>query len=44
LEVEPEVSADPVRAPDEADMDEATAGAIDPTDLIVDLLGGEVVE
>jgi DNA polymerase-3 subunit gamma/tau len=44
VQVEPEVSADPVRAPDEADMDQATAGAIDPTDLIVDLLGGEVVE
>ncbi|MEX1209075.1 MAG: DNA polymerase III subunit gamma/tau, partial [Acidimicrobiia bacterium] len=44
VQVEPEVSADPVRAPDEADMDEATAGAIDPTDLVVDLLGGEVVE
>jgi hypothetical protein len=44
VEVEPEVSADPVRAPDEADMDEPTAGAIDPADLLVDLLGGEVVE
>jgi DNA polymerase-3 subunit gamma/tau len=42
MQVEPAV--DPVRAPDESDMDQSTAGAIDPMDLVVDLLGGEVVE
>jgi DNA polymerase III subunit gamma/tau len=45
VSVEPDVTTpDPSRAPDESDMDESTAGAIDPTDLVVDLLGGEVVE
>jgi hypothetical protein len=32
------------RAPDQGDLVESDEGAIDPTALVVDLLGGEVVE
>ncbi len=34
----------PLRAPEEHELTEATEGGIDPTDLVKDLLGGEVVE
>ena len=46
VDVEPDVatSEDPVRAPDESELTESEDGGIDPTDLVVDLLGGEVVE
>ena len=46
IDVEPDVSKahDPARAPDESEMGESAEGGIDPTDLVVDLLGGEVVE
>ena len=33
-----------VRAPDKDDLAEEDEGAIDPTDLVVDMLGGEVVD
>ncbi len=42
---EPEVAPErETRAPDPGQLIEADEGAIDPTDLVVDLLGGEVVE
>jgi hypothetical protein len=34
----------PSKAPDKEDLDDGGEGAIDPTDLVVDLLGGEVVD
>jgi hypothetical protein len=39
----PPPSETPARAPDEADLVESDEGAIDPTALVVDMLGGEVV-
>ncbi|HSM02407.1 MAG TPA: hypothetical protein VK960_08235, partial [Acidimicrobiia bacterium] len=46
VDVEPEVSRsqDPDRAPDESELADEEDGGIDPTDLVVDILGGEVVE
>jgi len=45
VEIEPaRPDAKDHRAPDESDMDDSAEGAIDPTGLVVDLLGGEVVE
>jgi hypothetical protein len=46
MEVEPSAPGllDPRRAPDESEMDDSAEGAIDPAGLVVDLLGGEVVE
>jgi DNA polymerase-3 subunit gamma/tau len=46
MEVEPSGPGllDPRRAPDESEMDDSAEGAIDPASLVVDLLGGEVVE
>jgi DNA polymerase-3 subunit gamma/tau len=46
IDVEPEAAKaeDEVRAPDESELTEAQDGGIDPTDLVVDILGGEVVE
>jgi DNA polymerase-3 subunit gamma/tau len=46
IDLEPDVSRahDPLRAPDESEMGDSAEGGIDPTDLVVDLLGGEVVE
>ncbi len=42
---EPEVTeVTPLRAPEAHELTEATEGGIDPTDLVKDLLGGEVVE
>ena len=42
---EPEVAdVTPLRAPEAHELTEATEGGIDPTDLVKDLLGGEVVE
>ena len=41
---EPAVPPEPVRAPDKDDLLDADEGAIDPTDLVVDILGGEVVD
>ena len=35
---------EPARAPDKDDLVEEEVGAIDPTDLVVDMLGGEVVD
>ena len=36
--------SDPARVPDKNELLEEDEGAIDPTDLVVDMLGGEVVE
>lgn len=42
---EPEVAeVTPLRAPEAHELTEPTEGGIDPTDLVKDLLGGEVVE
>ena len=41
---EPDSAAYPERAPDKDDLLEDDEGAIDPTDLVMDILGGEVVE
>ncbi len=42
---EPEVAeVTPLRAPEAHELTEATEGGIDPTELVKDLLGGEVVE
>ena len=42
---EPEVAEiAPMRAPEASELTEATEGGIDPTDLVKDLLGGEIVE
>jgi len=38
------VADDPRRAPERDSLEEAAGGAVDPASLIVDLLGGEVVE
>ena len=38
------VVEDPTRAPDKDSLEEGAVGAIDPASLLVDLLGGEVVE
>ena len=35
---------EPARAPDKNDLDDEDDGAIDPTELVVDMLDGEVVE
>lgn len=35
---------EPTRAPDRDGLEESARGAIDPTELVVDLLGGQVVE
>ena len=45
-ETEPagEESLEPARAPDRDQLAENDEGAIDPTDLVVDMLGGEVVD
>ncbi len=44
-EPEPEeTAADPTHAPDRDSLEESPEGAIDPTALLVDLLGGQVVE
>lgn len=40
----PDVHEDPDRAPDKDELDDAGDAAIDPTGLVVDLLGGEIVE
>ncbi len=40
----PVAPAEPTRAPDKDDLVEEDEGAIDPTDLVVDILGGEVVQ
>jgi DNA polymerase-3 subunit gamma/tau len=37
-------AAEPTRVPDEAELTDGDEGAIDPTDLVVDILGGEVIE
>ena len=39
-----ETDQEPSKAPDKEDLAEAGEGGIDPTDLVVDLLGGEVVD
>lgn len=42
---EPEVAeVTPLRAPEAHELTEASEGGIDPTDLVKDLLGGEVIE
>jgi DNA polymerase-3 subunit gamma/tau len=41
---EPADPPEPVRAPDKDDLLDADEGAIDPTELVVDILGGEVVD
>jgi hypothetical protein len=41
---EGEASIEPTRAPDKDELVEKDEGAIDPTDLVVDMLGGEVIE
>jgi hypothetical protein len=41
---ETEVALEPVRAPNKDELLEDDAGAIDPTDLVVDMLGGEIVD
>jgi hypothetical protein len=41
---EPAVSPEPVRAPDKDDLLDEDEGAIDPTELVVDILGGEVID
>lgn len=40
----PQVAAEPERAPDKDDLLDDDAGAIDPTDLVVDILGGEIID
>jgi DNA polymerase-3 subunit gamma/tau len=40
----PPVPTEPTRAPDKDDLVEEDEGAIDPTDLVVDILGGEVIQ
>ncbi len=35
---------EPTRVPDKDDLVEQDEGAIDPTDLVVDILGGEIVQ
>jgi DNA polymerase-3 subunit gamma/tau len=40
----PQVEPEPERAPDKDDLQDDDAGAIDPTDLVVDILGGEVID
>lgn len=37
-------AAEPTRAPDKDDLMDEDEGAIDPTDLVVDILGGEIVQ
>jgi DNA polymerase-3 subunit gamma/tau len=41
---EGEASIEPTRAPDKDELVEEDEGAIDPTDLVVDMLGGEVID
>ena len=38
------IADEPVRVPDKDTLEESAGGAIDPASLVVDLLGGEVVE
>jgi len=38
------VAPEPSRAPDKNDLEEEDEGAIDPTELVVDMLDGEVIE
>jgi DNA polymerase-3 subunit gamma/tau len=40
----PPPAAEPTRAPDKDDLVDADQGAIDPTELVVDILGGEIVQ
>lgn len=40
----PQVAAEPERAPDKDDLVDDDAGAIDPADLVVDILGGEIID
>jgi hypothetical protein len=40
----PPPAAEPTRAPDKDDLVDEDQGAIDPTELVVDILGGEIIE